>query len=344
MTPLAQSLRHFAEHPIRRPRDLLDGAVRQPDGLDPVAQGPGGDGDPSPPHSSQTVGPVAVPHRRALHSRHAGVEAHAMIDPAAVGADRIGDAWFRVYVASTRDSRMSRAAPWMRSPRRYFWRRGKRSSVGTSHSRKRYQDSRAGPVSRAPSRAVPPGEASFREPATINPPRGRRHRRHPDAAIIVETPDRIDQGASPLDPHKRQRRNDSRSERPGNPEPEADVPARGGGPRCGWRSGGSTVRCSRSRRATRGMNNPRRCSTHSHPSAPLRSSRASRPPPTPTRSRVRRAIQMRSPETNRRCHERYRPIGSTDSSADLGHSHGIRPPSDTESLGRPLGVTHRSRQ
>ena len=56
----------------------------------------------------------------------------------------------RVYVASTNRSSTSRAVACSRSPSRNFCRRGNFSTVGTSHSTKRYVDSNAGPVRRAP--------------------------------------------------------------------------------------------------------------------------------------------------------------------------------------------------
>ena len=56
----------------------------------------------------------------------------------------------RVYVASTKRSSTSRAVACSRLPSRNFCRRGNFSTVGTSHSTKRYIDPNAGPVRRAP--------------------------------------------------------------------------------------------------------------------------------------------------------------------------------------------------
>ena len=72
-------------------RNLMDGTVRQPDGFDPVAQGTGGNGDARPPHRGQAPRPVAVPHRRPVRARNAGVEPHAVVDPAVLGAERVGE-------------------------------------------------------------------------------------------------------------------------------------------------------------------------------------------------------------------------------------------------------------
>ena len=71
--------------------NVMDGAVRQPDGFDPVAQGPGSDDDTCPPHRGQSACPVTVPHRRPVRTRDTGVETDTVIDPAAIGADRIGE-------------------------------------------------------------------------------------------------------------------------------------------------------------------------------------------------------------------------------------------------------------
>ena len=74
-----------------------------------------------------------------------------------------------VYVASTRRSSTSSAAACSRSPSRYFCRRGNFSTVGTSHSTKRYIDSSAGPVRRAPC-PVPPASATTANRWGASPP------------------------------------------------------------------------------------------------------------------------------------------------------------------------------
>ena len=73
------------------------------------------------------------------------------------------------YVASTSRSITSRAVACSRSPSRNFCRRGNFSTVGTSHSTKRYIDSSAGPVRRALDR-LPPEDATSATPGGLPPP------------------------------------------------------------------------------------------------------------------------------------------------------------------------------
>ena len=85
------------------------GTVRQPDGLDSVSERARGDDDARPLYRGQATCPVAVPHRRPVRARDAGVEPDTVIDPAAIRAHGLGEA-ARIVVGMVVVERVFRVA------------------------------------------------------------------------------------------------------------------------------------------------------------------------------------------------------------------------------------------